>query len=99
MKSKILLFLVFTLFISSVTLKAAPIDAGDQVKIALAKQKFLGGQIVEALNLYKEVLTKNPNDPMVLHYVGLCHFTLKEYDKAFEHFNKAKESKDVKKRA
>ncbi len=96
MKSKILLFLVFTLFISSVTLKAAPIDAGDQVKIALAKQKFLGGQIVEALNLYKEVLTKNPNDPMVLHYVGLCHFTLKEYDKAFEHFNKAKESKDVK---
>ena len=96
MKSKILLFLVFTLFISSVTLKAAPIDAGDQVKIALAKQKFLGGQIVEALNLYKEVLTKYPNDPMVLHYVGLCHFTLKEYDKAFEHFNKAKESKDVK---
>lgn len=66
-------------------------DAGDQVKLVLAKQKLYGGQYIGALNLYKEVLAKNPNDASVLHYVGLCHFFLKEYDKSFEHFNKAKE--------
>lgn len=94
MKRGFSLFILFSLFIS---LNAFSIDAGDQVKMGLARQKFLGGEVVAALNLYKEVLVKNPNDAGVLYYVGLCHFTLKEYDKAFEHLLKAKETnKDVK---
>jgi len=96
MRNNIFTLLITVLFLSNTFAYSKPIDAGDQVKIALAKQKFLGGQVVEALNLYKEVLVKNPNDPMVLHYVGVCHFTLKDYDKALEHLVKAKESKDVK---
>ena len=32
------------------------IDAGDQVKMVLAKQKLFAGQYIGALNLYKEVL-------------------------------------------
>ena len=96
MRNNIFTLLITVLFLSNTFAYSKPIDAGDQVKIALAKQKFLGGQVVEALNLYKEVLVKNPNDPMVLHYVGVCHFTLKDYDKALEHLVTAKESKDVK---
>lgn len=96
MKNKFLSLLVFSLFILSTTVKAAMMDPTDMAKMALAKQKFLGGQVVEALNLYKEVLTKNPNDGSVLHYVGVCHYTLKEYDKALEHFTKAKDAKEAK---
>lgn len=97
MKNNIFILLFLGFLFSTTTVLSRPLDAGDQVKIALAKQKYLGGQIVEALNLYKEVLTKNPNDAMVLHYVGLCQFTLKDYDKALESFTKAKETnKDVK---
>lgn len=97
MKNKILTFLSVVFLFSITSVVAKPVDAGDIAKMALAKQKFLGGQTVEALNLYKEVLTKNPNDAAVLYYVGLCHFTLKDYDKAFENLTKAKETnKDVK---
>ncbi len=69
-----------------------PFDAGDQVKMVLAKQKLYGGQYIGALNLYKELLAKNPSDAAVLHYVGLCHFFLKQYDKSLEYFLKAKEA-------
>lgn len=97
MKNNLFILLVLSILFSATPAYSTPVDAADQVKIALAKQKYLGGQVVEALNLFKEVLIKNPNDAMVLHYVGLCHFTLKDYDKALEHFVKAKETnKDVK---
>ena len=89
------LFLVLSLLLAN-SYFAKPLDAGDQVKMALAKQKFLGGQVVEALNIYKEVLTKNPKDATVLHHVGECHFTLRDYDKALETFLKAKENGDIK---
>ena len=89
------LFLVLSLLLAN-SYFAKPLDAGDQVKMALAKQKFLGGQVVEALNIYKEVLTKNPKDATVLHHVGECHFTLRDYDKALEIFLKAKENGDIK---
>ncbi len=93
------LFLIFFtgLLLASTTIKAMPIDATDQVKMSLAKQKFYAGDVIGALNLYKEVLVKNPKDASVLYYVGLCQFTLKDYDKATESFNKAKETnKDIK---
>lgn len=65
------------------------LDAGDQVKMVLAKQKLYAGQYIGALTIYKEVLHKNPNDAMVLHYVGLCNYSLKKYDLAEESFKKA----------
>lgn len=93
MKNILFLLLVSSLIFTTTPAKSMPLDAGDQVKIGLAKQKFYAGDVVGALNLYKEVLIKNPNDVAVLHFVGLCHFTLKDYEKASEHFNKAKEIK------
>ncbi len=72
------------------------LDAGDQVKMVLAKQKLYAGQYVEALNIYKEVLQKNPEDATVLYYVGYCNYELKKYDVAEEHFKKAaSKTKDV----
>jgi len=53
------------------------LDAGDQVKMVMAKQKLYAGQYIGALNIYKEVLQKNPDDSDVLYYVGLCQFELK----------------------
>ncbi|MBP7807771.1 MAG: PD40 domain-containing protein [Bacteroidia bacterium] len=93
MKNILFLLLVSSLLFTTTPAKSMPLDAGDQVKIGLAKQKFYAGDVVGALNLYKEVLIKNPQDVTVLHFVGLCHFTLKDYEKATEHFNKAKEIK------
>lgn len=98
MKKLLLFFSIFTFFLTSINANnKLPLDAGDQVKMGLAKQKFYAGDVVGALNLYKEVLIKNPKDVTVLHFVGLCHFTLRDYEKASEHFNKAKEIKtDIK---
>lgn len=73
------------------------LDTGDQVKMVLAKQKLYAGQYIGALNIYKEVLQKNPEDASVLHYVGYCQFQLKKYDLAFESLKKAiATNKDVK---
>ena len=73
------------------------LDAGDQVKMVLAKQKLYAEQYIGALNIYKEVLQKNPDDAGVLHYVGYCQFQLKKYDLAFETLKKAiSTNKDVK---
>jgi hypothetical protein len=65
------------------------IDAGDQVKMVLAKQKLFAGQFIGALNIYKEVLQKNPEDGSVLYYVGKCQFELKKYDEAVITLKKA----------
>lgn len=93
MKKHLLIITIFTLILTGFTNNALALDAADQVKMGLAKQKFYAGDVVGALNIYKEVLVKNPKDPSVLHFVGLCHFTLKDYEKATENFNKAKEIK------
>jgi tetratricopeptide (TPR) repeat protein len=94
MKKYLLFLSILSFFLTAIHAKNRfPIDAPDQVKMGLAKQKFYAGDVVGALNLYKEVLVKNPKDATVLHFVGLCHYTLKDYEKATEAFNKAKENK------
>lgn len=75
------------LLVSVISMKAY--DAGDQVKMVLAKQKLYAGQYVSALNMYKEVLSKNPSDAAVLYYVGYCNFQLKKYSEAEENLKKA----------
>lgn len=84
MKKIITLLFLFTLFFN---LKA--LDAGDQVKMVLAKQKLYAGQYIGALNVYKEILQKNPNDGLVLYYVGKCQYELKKYGEAKETLKKA----------
>ena len=75
---KNLILIAICLFAFNTNTKA--IDAQDQVKMVLAKQKLYAGQYIGALNLYKEVLVKNPNDASVLYYIGYCNFELKKYD-------------------
>jgi tetratricopeptide (TPR) repeat protein len=86
-------YLFFLCLFLGANIKASPpYDATDLAKLALAKQKLYGELYTEALNLYKEVLVKNPNDAPVLHYVGVCYFYLRQPDKAKEHLQKAKET-------
>lgn len=92
---KNLILIAVCLFAFSTSTKA--IDAQDQVKMVLAKQKLYAGQYIGALNLYKEVLVKNPNDASVLYYIGYCNFELKKYDLALETLKKAlATNKDIK---
>lgn len=65
------------------------LDAGDQVKMVLAKQKLYAGQYIGALTIYKDVLQKNPEDGLVLYYVGKCQYELKKIDEAKETLKKA----------
>lgn len=90
---KFITTLCFFAFLSNIN----AIDAGDQVKMALAKQKLYAGQYIGALNVYKEVLEKNPDDATVLYYVGYCHFQLKKNELALDFLKKAIASnKDIK---
>ena len=95
---KFLFALIFSsalMFTTSVKSSVA-MDPLDLAKMVLAKQKLYADQYIGALNIFKEVLVKNPNDPEVLHFMGLCFYKLKQYDKALEQFTKAKEiNKDV----
>ena len=89
------ILIAICLFTFNTSIKA--IDAPDQVKMVLAKQKLYAGQFISALNLYKEVLIKNPDDASVLYYIGYCNFELKKYDLALENLNKAlATNKDIK---
>ena len=65
------------------------LDAGDQVKMVLAKQKLYAGQYIGALTIYKDVLQKNPDDAGVLYYIGYCQYQLKKIDLATESLKKA----------
>lgn len=89
------ILIAICLFTFNTAVKA--IDAPDQVKMVLAKQKLYAGQFISALNLYKEVLIKNPDDASILYYIGYCNFELKKYDLALENLNKAlATNKDIK---
>ncbi len=92
MKKIVTSFLFLTL-----VAKLSALDAGDIVKMELAKQKLFAGQYIGALNIYKEVLQKNPDDAKVLYYVGYCNVELKKYAEATENFKKAiATNKDIK---
>lgn len=64
-------------------------DTPEQIKMVLAKQKLYAGQFTAALNMYKEILIKSPQDVDLLYYVGFCYFELKKYDLAEEFLLKA----------
>jgi Tol biopolymer transport system component len=89
--------IIFTLCFFAFLTNVQALDAADQVKMVLAKQKLYAGQYIGALNIYKEVLQKNPDDASVLYYVGYCQFELKKFDQATENLKKAiATNKDVK---
>ena len=65
------------------------LDATDQLKMALAKQKLYAGQYIGALTIYQELSQKNPEDAHLLYYVGYCQFQLKKNLVATESLKKA----------
>ncbi len=72
-------------------------DAGDAAKMVIAKQKLYGGQLVAALNTFRDIEKRNPNNSAVKHYIGHCYFYLIQFDKAKESLLKATEiNKNVK---
>ena len=86
MIKKIILISLISISVQSVSYSK---DTPEQIKMVLAKQKLYAGQITTALNMYKEILIKNPQDVDVLYYIGYCHFELKKYDLAEEFLAKA----------
>lgn len=69
-------------------------DAGDQVKIAMAKQKFYGGDYRSALNLYKELATASPNDATFAYHIGECYYAMDDIPAALSQLEKTKEMKE-----
>jgi Tol biopolymer transport system component len=81
MIKKIILITLISISVQSVAYSK---DTPEQIKMVLAKQKLYAGQYTTALNMYKEILIKSPQDVDVLFYIGYCHFELKKYDLAEE---------------
>lgn len=72
-------------------------NAGDAAKMVIAKQKLYSGDVVGALNSFREITKNSPNDATALYYEGFCYFTLKQYDKSKDVLLKAEALKnDVK---
>ena len=86
MIKKIILISLILISVQSVSYSK---DTPEQIKMVLAKQKLYAGQFTTALNMYKEILIKSPQDVDVLYYIGYCHFELKKYDLAEEFLVKA----------
>lgn len=86
MIKKIILISLISISVQSVSYSK---DTPEQIKMVLAKQKLYAGQFTTALNMYKEILIKSPQDVDVLYYIGYCHFELKKYDLAEEFLVKA----------
>lgn len=92
----VVVMLAGSLFISSPVLaqkkKGNVVEQGeDQVKLFTARQDFLRGDFLKALNLYKEVLKNKPTDADVNYRVGECFLAMEMYEDALEHLEKAKE--------
>ncbi len=64
-------------------------NAGDAAKLVIAKQKLYGGEVVEALNSFREIQKNNPDNATPAYYVGYCYYLQKQYDKAKENLLKA----------
>lgn len=67
------------------------IEQGDDIrKLFMARQSFLAGDFVKALNLYKEVLVNKPGDAEVNYRIGEVYYAMELYDDAIEFLDKAK---------
>ncbi len=94
MSRLIVVFLFLSLIVNAQKEKKGNVfaDANDVARMALAKQKYMGGKTVSALNAYREIEKTNPRNATVKYYVGLCYFTLKQYPNAKESLLKALEA-------
>jgi tetratricopeptide (TPR) repeat protein len=61
----------------------------DEVRKFAALQAYNSGDYVKAVNLYKEILANNANDPDVLFHIGECYFQLNNKLNALEYLEKA----------
>ena len=61
-----------------------------QVVYNMAYTDYLKGNFqlaIEGFYLYREQFPNSPLSDNALYWIGECHFSLKEFDKAIEHFN------------
>ncbi|MDQ7787566.1 MAG: tetratricopeptide repeat protein [Thermodesulfovibrionales bacterium] len=60
-------------------------------KFSLALQSYQKGNLGQSEALLKEVIRKRPDDFRALNFLGIIHFTLRNYMPALEYFRKALE--------
>lgn len=100
MKASVLLVLLLfvTFYTNGLLVKAFPAfvqekkvgDKGkEQVKLILAKDKFINGEYRAALEIYRDLLTENKEDAMINYRVGRCLHELGQYVVGLEYFKKA----------
>lgn len=80
MKNLVIAAMLISCFCSAQDKKGNVISgAGDAAKLVVAKQRLLAGEYISALTLYREVLSRNPNDASTKYYVGLCQYNLQKF--------------------
>jgi hypothetical protein len=91
MRRTLLLLMLVSLLASGQEDKKGNIftDAGDAAKMVLGKQKLYAGNYIQALNNFRDVETRNPQNAEVKYYVGLCFYNLGQNKNALEALEKA----------
>lgn len=75
---------------NSIALQEKKSDKGNQqVKLLLAKDKYINGEYKAALDLYRDLLGENKEDAMINYRVGRCLHELGQYNIGLEYFEKA----------
>ena len=54
-----------------------------------AYEKYFANQYDVAIKIFNELIKENPKDEISLNYRGLCHYYLKQYEKAIKDCDKA----------
>ncbi len=58
-------------------------------KIRSARRKMINGDTNEALRIFEELNTEDPNNPTVLYYLSVMSFTMNFMDRSFDILNEA----------
>ena len=80
---------LFLFFMFSVPLLSHASGKVEKTQLFNAKQAYLAGDYRQALDLYKQLHEKKPEDAGLAFHVGECYFALDLYTHAIEYLEKA----------
>lgn len=84
-------FILLAVILALCWMQAESLSKEDSEKIRAIERKIIAdGRYEEGIEELTEILRQHPKDPLVQMNLGLAHYGLMKYEKAYEYFKKAK---------